>query len=101
MKKYSVYLSKEAQDDIEELADFIAIVLKSPITSKRYAEGIIKELEHLEKYAGSIRVSNQKIIKAFGTQLRRVNYKSHSIIYSIRKNIVIVHRIVLQSSIKD
>ena len=60
MKRYAVYISKEAQVDIEELADFIAHSLKSPITSKRYAEGIIKELEHLENYAGSIRVSNQK-----------------------------------------
>lgn len=101
MKKYSVYISKEAQDDIAELADFIADVLKSPLTSKRYAEGIIKELEHLEKYAGSIRISNQKTIKALGSQLRRVNYKSHCILYSIRKKIVIIHRIVLQSSIQD
>jgi plasmid stabilization system protein ParE len=101
MKEYSVFISKEAQDDIEELADFIAHVLKSPITSKRYTEGIIKELEHLEKYAGSIRVSNQKTIKAFGTQLRRVNYKSHCIIYSIRKKVVLVHRILLQSSVTD
>lgn len=101
MKKYSVFISKEAQDDIEELADFIAHVLKSPNTSKRYTEGIIKELEHLEKYAGSIRVSDQKTIKAFGAHLRRVNYKSHCIIYSIHKNVVLVHRIVLQSSAKD
>lgn len=101
MKKYSVYLSKEAQYDIDELADFIAHVLKSPITSKHYTEGIIRELVHLEKYAGSVRVSNQTVFKVFGSQLRRVNYKSHSIIYSIRKNIVVVHRIVLQSSIKD
>jgi plasmid stabilization system protein ParE len=101
MKKYSVFLSKEAQDDIEELADFITNALQSPLTSKRYAEGIVKELVHLEKYAGSIRVTNQKTFSVFGTQLRRVNYKSHSIIYSIRKNVVVVHRIVLQSSIKD
>ena len=101
MKEYSVFISKEAQDDIEELADFIAHVLKSPITSKRYTEGIIKELEHLEKYAGSLRVSNQKTIKVLGTQLRRVNYKSHCIIYSIHKNVVLVHRILLQSSVTD
>ncbi len=101
MKKYSVFLSKEAQDDIENLTDFITKVLKSPITSKRYTEGIIRELIHLEKYAGSVRVSNQNAFRGFGTQLRRVNYKSHSIIYSIHKNIVVVHRIVLQSSIKD
>ena len=101
MNKYSVYLSKEAQLDIDELADFIAYTLKSPITSKRYAEGIVKELVHLEKYAGSIRVTNQNTFRVFGTQLRRVNYKSHSIIYSIRKNIVVVHRILNLSSIKD
>jgi hypothetical protein len=101
MKKYSVYLSKEAQDDIDELSDFIAVVHKSPVTSRKYAEGIVKELIHLEKYAGSIRVTNLSKFKVFGTQLRRVNYKSHSIIYSIRKNIVVVHRIVLQSSILE
>ena len=69
MNKYSVYLSKEAQLDIDELADFIAYTLKSPITSKRYAEGIVKELVHLEKYAGSIRVTNQNTFRVFGTQL--------------------------------
>jgi hypothetical protein len=67
MKKYSVYLSKEAQNDIEDLTDFIAFVLKAPITSKRYAEGIVKELNHLEKYTGSIRVSSQK----YNSKIRR------------------------------
>jgi len=69
MKRYSVYLSKEAQDDIDELADFIAYVLKSPITSKRYTQGIISELVHLEKYSGSIRVTHQTAFKIFGSQL--------------------------------
>jgi len=69
MKRYSVYLSKEAQDDIDELADFIAYVLKSPITSKQYTQGLISEFVHLEKYYGEIRVTHQTAFKIFGSQL--------------------------------
>jgi len=99
MKKYNVYISKEARADLKEIADYIADILKAPYTSKQYAFGIVEEIKHLSKYAESIPISTQKSILYYGNNARRVNFKKTTIIYTIQVNTVIIQRIIAGSMI--
>jgi mRNA-degrading endonuclease RelE of RelBE toxin-antitoxin system len=67
MKKYNVYISKEARGDLKDLADYIADILKAPLTSERYTNGLINELISLSNHAESISLSNRKSILKYGT----------------------------------
>lgn len=100
MKKYNVYISKEARDDLKSLADYIADVLKAPLTSENYTNGLINELFSLSKYAEAIPLSNRQSIMKYGTNVRRINYKKHAIIYTVQGNTVLIRRIILGSLIK-
>ncbi|HRZ96979.1 MAG TPA: hypothetical protein P5084_05445 [Paludibacter sp.] len=46
MRKYRVAVSQNAQNDLNDLTNFIAFELKSPITSLRYTNGIIAEMKN-------------------------------------------------------
>lgn len=101
MKKYSVYVSETAQADIERLTDYIAFELQAPLTALRYANGIIAELQRLKKHAESVSVSTYKIALSFGINARHVNFKSHTIIYTVKGTVVVVERIIASSLIKE
>jgi plasmid stabilization system protein ParE len=101
MNKYDVYLSNRARQDLVELSDFIYNVLKSPLTSKRYTDGIIKEILKLKTHANSIQLYNRKSTLKYGYNVRRVNYKKHAILYTINNNIVIIQRIIVGSLISE
>lgn len=101
MKKYKVYFSKEARADLKEIADYIADEFKAPKTSKKYAVGLIDEIEQLSKHAESIAVSTHKSILKYGNTARRVHFKKHTIIYIVLLKTVIVRRIMTSALIKE
>ena len=94
MNKYEVYISENAMQDLSYLTVFIHDTLKSPLTAKRYSNGIVKEILSLKKYAGSIQISNRKSIQKYGYNSRAITYKKYTIIYTINNDIVEVKRIV-------
>lgn len=99
--KYSVYVTETAQSDIEQLTDFIAYELKAPLTALRYTKGIITELQRLKIHAESISISSYKIASQFGKNARHVNYKNHTIIYTVIWNVVMIERIIASSLIVE
>jgi plasmid stabilization system protein ParE len=101
MKKYKVYISKEAREDLKEIADYIADELKAPGTSKKYAVGLIQEIKQLSKHAASIAVSTHKSILKYGDNARRVHFKNHTIIYTVQGKTVIIRRIMASALIKE
>lgn len=101
MKKYRVAVSQNAQNDLDDLTNFIAFELKSPLTSLRYTNGIIKEMKRLHLHAGSISISSQKFVLQYGKFARHVNYKSHTIIYTIQGENVIIERIIPSALISE
>jgi hypothetical protein len=94
MKAYTIRISKQADQEIENLHFYIFEICKSPITAKRYIEGLYSEIISLSYSAGSYPISNLKSILYYGYNARRINYKKVSIIFTIHGNIVLVHRVI-------
>ena len=100
MKHYNVYISVQADSDLIELTSYIAYELKSPITSKRYATGIMSAIKKLKTSAESFAISTRSSVLRYGYNARRLNYKSHAIIYTVNGNNVFIEAIVPQANIK-
>lgn len=101
MKKYNVAVSQNAQKDLDDLTSFIAFELKSPLTSLRYANGIIAEMKKLSLHAGSISISRHRFFLQYGKSPRHVSYKKHTIIYTIQGVNVIIEGIVASALISQ
>lgn len=101
MKKYKVAVSLNAQNDLDDLTNFIAFELKSPLTSLRYTNGIIASMRKLSLHASSISISKHKFALRYGKQTRHVTYKKHTIIYSIQGDYVVIERIIASSLITE
>ena len=101
MKKYRVGVSQNAQYDLDNLTNFIAFELKSPITALRYTKGILAEMRKLSLHATSIAPSKHQFVLQYGKLARQVSYKKHTIIYTIHDDIVMIERIVTSALISE
>ena len=101
MKKFKVALSLHAQADLDDLTNFIAFELKSPLTSLRYTNGIIATMKKLSQHASSVSISTHKFVLRYGKHARSVTYKKHTLIYTIQGDYVVVERIIASSLILE
>ncbi len=101
MKKYSVFITKEARADLKGMANYITDALKAPLTAKQYANGIVKEITKMKNYAESLPLASHKSVKIYGMSERRRNYNNHAIIYTVEANTVIIQRIIVEAMIKE
>ena len=51
MKKFRVLLTNEARADLKNISYYISDVLKAPLTSKKYAQGLVDEINKLSSVA--------------------------------------------------
>ena len=100
MKNYSIVYSEKAINDVDDLFYFINNEYQSPITAKKYIKGIINTIEILSKQPESFSISYRKSIQQYGLDIRRVNYKKISILYSVRDELIYIHRIMASSLIQ-
>lgn len=101
MKKYHITVLKKSFQDLDEITVYISETYKAPLTAKRYAEGILLTIRSLSIYAESIPVSTRNaIIEKYGKNVRRINYKKHAIIYTVKGSTVVVGRIIVGSLFK-
>jgi len=101
MKKYTVSISKDAFDDIQDLYYSIVLEYQSPLTAKRYVDGLYAELKSLENTAETFALREEHSLLKYGAFVRRVNYKKMTIIYTVHDDIAYVHRIIASSLITD
>ncbi len=73
MKSFTIRISKQADIDIESLNYYILEICKSPITSKRYIDGIFHKIKSLSYSAESYPISTQKSKLQYGYNTRRLN----------------------------
>ena len=99
MKRYNVFISDVAKSDIDSLTGYIANELKSPITALRYSNGIMLLIKKLETAPDSYPISSEASILKYGYNARRLNFKSHSIIYNVFGNNVLIERVITSSMI--
>jgi len=101
MKNYKITILKQALNDLDELSCFISDVYKAPLTAKRYTEGLMFEIRSLSKHAESIPVSHNKSVLHYGINTRRINFKKHTVIYTVRGNTVIIRKIIIAALLKS
>lgn len=99
--KYKIVYSETAKEDIMKLADFISFSCKAPMTSKVYMKDLFEKIKSLSHLADSYPLYNRKSLIQYGFNVRRVNYKKMSIIYTVHGNIVLIQRILSGSLIAD
>jgi plasmid stabilization system protein ParE len=101
MTHFNIQYTRQALDDIRQVVSFIRDTCSAPITAKKYAEGLIEFIKSLSHSAHSFPVSLQTDVLQYGANARRVHYKRKmSVIYTISRNKVIIHRIIPSSIIK-
>jgi plasmid stabilization system protein ParE len=94
MRSYTIRITKQADFDIENLHFYIIEICKSPITAKRYIEGLYSQIKSLTHSAESYPIPFTKSISQYGYNARRINYKKMAIIYTVHDKTVLIHRVV-------
>jgi len=101
MSQYQILITEEAKHDIKQLADVIKYQYKSPLTAFSYVQGLIDEINKLEVSAETYVLQTRKSFLIYGFNVRRVNYKKMTIIYTVSNYTVHIHRIMPSSTISD
>jgi hypothetical protein len=95
MKLYRIHISAEAFRDIRETSYYITAILKAPVTSERYIEGIYKVISQLSFYGGSIAPSrNDCIQRHYGPGARSVVYRKMLIVFNVCRDVIVIRRIM-------
>ena len=97
--KYNVFLSKVADADLDDYIDYILYTCNAQITASKHYAGLLEAIAKLEKYADIYPIQTRKLFCKYGINVRRLNYKKMTIIYTIHGQIVYVHRIIAASMI--
>jgi plasmid stabilization system protein ParE len=93
MKVYAVKISMQANSDIENLHSYIYEHCKSPLTAKRYVEGLYLRIKSLAHSAESFPISSQRSVLQYGFNARRINYKKIAIIFTVHDKTVLIRRL--------
>ena len=84
MKRYSVYLTYEAKQDINAIYYYIAEELMLSLTANNYYGGILYAIRNLVTTAGIYAFSQNEFIQSrYGKESRTIRYKKMVIIYNI------------------
>ena len=98
---YNIDFSPQATKDIEGIIDHIEYELFSPMTAQRFFDGLDTKIDSLRLYANVFAISTYKDVLKYDVFARYVIYKGFVVIYSIHGNLVVVHRIIHGSLIKE
>ena len=87
--------------DIIRIVDYIEYELFNPIAAGRFSRGMYAKIDQIVLNAGIFAISTYKDILKYDAAARHVLYKGFAIIYSIRGNRVVIHRVIHGSLIKE
>jgi plasmid stabilization system protein ParE len=97
--KYSIVYSDDSKDDLIDLFNVITFEYKSPVTAKRYIQGLKDTIFSLSKNAESFSIQTRKSLQQYGPSPRRLNYKRMTIIYNVINGIVYIRRVIASNTI--
>ena len=98
--RYTIRYSDEAIDDFKNISFLIANEFGMPQTAFNYLKGLKDRIKQLELYPEACAVSvNKYIIENYGLNVRRLNYKKVSVIYTIIDKDVWILRVLWSYSI--
>jgi len=99
--KYKVRYSDDAILDFNDISHLIANELGMPKTAFNYLKGLKEKIKRLEHYPEICAISNNKsIIENYGFNVRKLNYKKVSVIYTIIEKDVWIMRAFWSYSIQ-
>ena len=96
---YRIEYSANANEDMRELFYFIAHEKGMPNTAQKYLQGLKEAIENIAKYPTAFSVRNYRSLFQFGYNVRIVNYKKMSVIYTIHEGFVYIHRVIAANMI--
>jgi plasmid stabilization system protein ParE len=99
MKKFDIKLSSDALEDIEQLENIIVVQYKAPLTAVRYIQGLKDTIKLLANYPEAFPFNASKSLQKYGPFSRHIDYKQITILFSVFKGTVYIHRIVPSKSI--
>jgi hypothetical protein len=95
MKLYPIHISAEALRDIRETSYYITAILKAPVTSERYIDGIYRVISQLSFYGGSIAPSrNDYIQQRYGPGACTVVYRKMIIVFNVCRDLIVIRRVM-------
>ena len=98
---YDIHIRFQARKDIQSIHDYIEYELFNTTAAKRFLEGMYAKINQLRCNAGIFAISIYKDVRKYNRAARHVIYKGFAIIYSIHGNLVVVHRVIHGSLIKE
>ena len=98
---YKIHIRSRAIKDIKSIVDYIEYELFNPIVAKRFSRGMYAKIEQLSLNADIFAKSTYKEVLKYDITARHITYKGFAIIYGIRGNLVVIHRIIHGSLIKE
>lgn len=99
MARFRVLVTNSAEQDIVSIVQYIREELHSPLTAKRYYEGLMGHLHWLAEHASVLPIQPDSPLYNGVLPTRRLNYKNVAIIYTISGRDVYVYHIVAQKLI--
>ncbi|GHT01088.1 hypothetical protein FACS189421_13630 [Bacteroidia bacterium] len=100
MKNYTIRLSSEAEEDIDNLYDYIANELMLPSTADKYMGGIFETIEKLSVCGGSIPINQRQYLQIhYGPGARTITYKKMTIVFNVIKKVILIRRIMPSSMV--
>jgi hypothetical protein len=99
MKKFVIFNSKDATDDLENLSNVIMYKYKAPLTAVRYLNGLQNEIKKLEILADSLPFYTRPQLRQYGFNTKRIIYKEITVIFSIYGTVVYIHRVIPSNTI--
>jgi len=99
MKRHAIKLSNDALADIEQLENIIVVQYKASLTAVRYLQGLKDTIKLLAIYPEAYPFNNSTLLNKYGLFSRRTVYKQITIIFSVFKGTVYIHRIIPSNTI--
>jgi len=101
VKRYSIRITKSAQNDIYQIIDYISNIYKAPLTAEKFLIGLYDAIFSLENSAESIRISTKADILKYGINARSIVFKKLIIVYTVHDETVLVKTVFSGALIKS
>ena len=101
MEVYKIVLSKQANFEIDELYHFITLECKNFLTAKRYIRGLRDTINSLANSAEIYQIQTHRSLLQYGANVRRINYRKMTVIYTVHDNTVYIHRVIAASMVSS
>lgn len=98
---YRVKIELQAIEDVEKVIDYIEYELLNPVAAVRFFDGLYATIKKLRFNADIFAKSIYRDVLKYDIAARHVTYKGFAIIYSIHGDLVLVHRVIHGSLIKE